>query len=347
MFKFIFIRKDAVGFTFYRGEFSGVLSPGRHLVYTGTFARVDLVHPVDTTAPRLVFAQLGSMVGHPALASRVEVVRVSDSQRALVWMRGCLVAILAPGLAAFWKHPELSIETFELGDFLFRHALLPVVMTHPDASVHLDFVRVDDGETARIFRDGAPMADVGPGLYATWKAGGRMSVARFPAGEQQLDLAGQELLTSDRVPLCVSLLVTWMVADHAKALAAHDIRQIVQHSAQMALRTLVTHHTLDRLLAERDCPCDVLSARLQAVLEFYGVRVLEAGLREVILSDEIRHAMRQVAVARLESEAQVIRRREEATAIRAQVQAAKVLAKNPHLLRLRELELMQAIKASA
>lgn len=347
MFTSVFVRKHFFGFTFLRGEFAGLLAPGRHWIYTGPFARVDAVHQADTTAVRLTFTQLETFIEDPALAGLIEVVRVADTQRALVWMRGRLISVLGPGLAAFWKHPELSVEMFAVDAFRFQHARLPVVVAHPDAAAHLEAVRVDDGEIARIYRDGVPAADVGAGLHAAWKAGGRMTWVSVPTREQQLDVAGQELLTGDRVPLRVNLLVGWKVVDAALALATPDIQQVVYRAAQMVLREVVTRHTLDRLLADRDNPGDAMAARLQAVLERHGIRVLEAGLRDVILPGEVRQAMHQVTVARQEAEAQVIRRREETAAVRSQAQTAKVLAESPHLMRLRELEAMQTIMASA
>ena len=66
-------------------------------------------------------------------------------------------------------------------------------------------------------------------------------------------------------------------------------------------------------------------------------------MRDVILPGDMKELMNKVIEAHKASEAAVIPRREEAAALRHQLNAAKLLAENPTLQRLRELEVVEKV----
>ncbi len=59
----------------------------------------------------------------------------------------------------------------------------------------------------------------------------------------------------------------------------------------------------------------------------------------------MKELLNQVIAATKEAEANLIKRREETAAARSQDNTAKLLAENPQLARLKELEMLQAILA--
>ena len=77
-----------------------------------------------------------------------------------------------------------------------------------------------------------------------------------------------------------------------------------------------------------------------------GLEVLSAGIRDVILPGDMKELMNKVTEARKAAEANLVTRREETAAIRSQVNTAKLLADNPLLMRLRELEALEKIAAA-
>lgn len=77
----------------------------------------------------------------------------------------------------------------------------------------------------------------------------------------------------------------------------------------------------------------------------YGVSVRSVGLRDIILPGDMKMLLNQVIAATKEAEANLIRRREETAATRSQANTAKLLADNPMLVRLKELEMLQGILA--
>ena len=66
----------------------------------------------------------------------------------------------------------------------------------------------------------------------------------------------------------------------------------------------------------------------------------------MILPGDMKELLNKVIEARTVAEASVITRREEAAALRHQANAAKLLADNPALQRLRELEAVERIAAA-
>ena len=73
------------------------------------------------------------------------------------------------------------------------------------------------------------------------------------------------------------------------------------------------------------------------------MEIVSVGIRDVILPGDMKDLMNKVTEAKKAAEANLIARREETAAMRSQVNTAKLLADNPALLRLRELEVLEKI----
>ena len=79
----------------------------------------------------------------------------------------------------------------------------------------------------------------------------------------------------------------------------------------------------------------------------FGLEVLGLGIRDVILPGEMKELLNKVTEAKKAAEAAVITRREEVAAMRSQANTAKLLAANPTLMRLRELEVLEKVAESS
>jgi regulator of protease activity HflC (stomatin/prohibitin superfamily) len=77
----------------------------------------------------------------------------------------------------------------------------------------------------------------------------------------------------------------------------------------------------------------------------FGVTVRSVGLRDIILPGDMKSILNQVIEAEKQAQANLIRRREETAAARSQANTARLLAENPMLARMKELELLQEILA--
>ena len=83
--------------------------------------------------------------------------------------------------------------------------------------------------------------------------------------------------------------------------------------------------------------------KVRADMAGLGIEVGEIALKDVILPGEMRDILNGVVAAQKEAEANVIRRREETNATRSLLNTAKVMAENPVMLRLKELEALETI----
>jgi hypothetical protein len=267
-------------------------------------------------------------------------------QRAIVWKDGRVLSILGPGLHAFWKTPaKLVVEIFDIAqEVRFAHARMQAILQAPEATKFLDGVAVTDHEQVLLYKDGVLIDRLGQGLHVFWKGNGRVSWKSVDLREQTADVAGQEIITADKVTLRVNLVVTYTVADALRAVTSStDYTQALYREAQLVLRAAVGAKTLDALLTDKESVgAEVRNALTKRAAEL-GISVKSVGLRDIVLPGDMKTLLNQVIAATKEAEANLIRRREETAAARSQANTAKLLAENPLLVRLKELEMLKDV----
>jgi regulator of protease activity HflC (stomatin/prohibitin superfamily) len=166
--------------------------------------------------------------------------------------------------------------------------------------------------------------------------------------EQVVDVAGQEIMTADKVTLRLNAVVSYKVADPLQAvIAVEDHRQALYREAQLALRAVVGTRELDALLGDKDAVARELDGMVRARVASFGLEVVALGIRDVILPGEMKDLMNKVTEARKAAEAALITRREETAAMRSQANTARILESSPTLMRLRELEVLEKVSEKA
>jgi len=173
-----------------------------------------------------------------------------------------------------------------------------------------------------------------------------VSFAVIDLKERLINVVGQEVMTKDRLTLRLNVAAAFQVAD-AKRLAtvARNPDEVLYLAIQLAAREAVGSRTLDELLAARDVFAVAISEAVAARAETVGLKLVELGLKDVVLPGDMKELLNKVIQAQKEAEANVILRREETAATRSLAQTAKVLAENPLLIRLKELEAYKDLAA--
>ena len=348
MFRRIHIQRHQRGLRFQRGDFVRILAPGSYRKPLFASLRGLRTEIANTLESAFRHPLLDVLVRVPDFVRALHVVDLRDDQRALVWKDGRLDGILGPGRHAFWREPyALEFEVFDIGNGArLEHEKLDVIVGFPGASKYLAGTEVGAQEEVILFRQGAPIARFREGRYIYWLAGSKTTSRTVDLREQTADVAGQEIMTRDKVTLRVNLVVTSRVVDALAAVTVvNDSSQPLYREAQLALRAAVGARTLDALLVDKEAVGQEVREAIAERAKAFGVDVLGVGLRDLILPGDMKTILNQVITAQKQAEANVIKRREETAAARSQAHTAKLLAENPMLARIKELEALQEILA--
>ena len=347
MFTRVLIRKNEVGLQFRYGAFAKILPPGAYWLPGRLFGYG--VQVFDTLQTRFAHPLLDLLIEDAVVRSMLEVVDLHDDQRAFVWKDGRLGWILGPGRHAFWTRPfDLEVEVHTIAEPRFEHERIEAILAHADAETFLRQIHLQTGERVLFFQEGRLIDSVDTGLVVFWKQVAGVAWRSVDLREQIADVSGQEIMTADKVTLRVNLLVAFQVEDAVKAVTlVEDFQQALYREAQLALRKTVGARSLDALLADKEAiGAEVAAAVAERMAEF-GIVVKSVGLRDVILPGDMKTILNQVIEAEKQAEANLIRRREETAAARSQANTARLLASNPVLARMKELEAVQEILAGA
>jgi regulator of protease activity HflC (stomatin/prohibitin superfamily) len=273
-------------------------------------------------------------------------VTITELQRGVLYRDGRPHAFLRPGVHRFWTiDPSVELKLFAVD------AAMPKLSDELIAVIPRgEYVNalVSEHERGLQYVQGRLVTVLPPGRYALWThPDAAVEVKAVDMRKQALAISGQDLMTRDKVTLRLTLSVEHAVEDPALlARTIADPRDAVYVLVQLAAREYVAGVTLDELLEGRDGMTRYLEEHTVSKAARFGVRIERVGVKDVVLPGEMKTLLNRVIEAEKEAAANVILRREETAATRSLANTARVMADNPMLLRLRELEAMKEIAAS-
>jgi regulator of protease activity HflC (stomatin/prohibitin superfamily) len=113
-------------------------------------------------------------------------------------------------------------------------------------------VEVPDTAVGLLIVDGELVKVLEPGLHAFWKYQRALKTELVDRRVQAMEVAGQEILTRDKVSLRVNLTALWQVLDVVKARSTlSNFVEFAYKELQFALREAVGARTLDELLGDK------------------------------------------------------------------------------------------------
>lgn len=343
MFKRFQIRSYEVGLLFRNGEFQELLTQGTRWFFDPLDkVRVDVVSQRD---PWLLHEKLDLIVKSGALKDRAVVLDLKDHERALVWIENRFSHILPAGLFAYWTgQKNVRVEIVDSRTVRFEHEELKVIARSPLAQRVLDVCAIERDRAGVLFIDGRYIETLEPGLYAFWKGRSEAKVVEVDLRETMVDVGGQEIMTADKVTLRLNAVATYKIVDAKKTVTqTDDVRQALYRETQLVLRSVIGARELDLFLTDKDAVAKEIEEAVRRRAGELGLAIASVGIRDVILPGDMKDLMNKVTEARKAAEANLIARREETAAMRSQANTAKLLADNPVLMRLRELEVLEKI----
>jgi len=296
-----------------------------------------------------VHEKLDVIVKSGALADRAVVLDLKDYERALMWIEGRFSHILPPGLYAYWtKLRNVRVEVIDARRVRFEHSDLRVIMRSPMVDRVLEIGTVEPHHVGVLFIDGEFVETLSPGRYAFWKNLATVKFVQEDMREAMFDVAGQDIMTADKVTLRMNAVATYRVVDARQSVSvADDVRQALYREVQLVLRAVVGARELDSFLTDKDNVASELTEIVRPRAKSLGLELISIGIRDIILPGEMKELMNKVTEAKKAAEANLIVRREETAAMRSQVNTAKLLQDNPTLMRLRELEVLEKIATTS
>ena len=330
----------------YKGELRGILGPGEHSLPNRRgmlkLERHSLVQPeLRSPYEAMVFDKLPG-----AAATHLTRVRTAETEIAVIERDKAVYAILAPdSKVAFWTDAgPWAVTLVDIGQAPQVEPKLLARLKKAGKTQLVSLIDVDEGKTALVTIDGELTAQLKPGTYGYWTPGRKVSAKLIDLTRQSIDVTGQELLTRDRVTLRVNIAAEYRVIDPVKAVSSvKDFNDALYRALQYAFRKTLGSLTLDQILEKKVTVDAEAAEKVRTDMAAIGVEVSDIALKDVILPGEMREILNRVVAAQKEAEANVIRRREETNATRSLLNTAKVMAENPVMLRLKELEALETI----
>lgn len=179
----------------------------------------------------------------------------------------------------------------------------------------------------------------------TWKPGWHILIPIFQKlikvdiRVKAVDVADQEAITKDNIPIRINAVIYFKVIDSARAiLEVEDFFYAVSQLAQTTMRNAVGEVTLDELLAQKSEISKKIKTTVDTVSDAWGIDVQTVELKDIILPEGLRRTIAKVAEAEREKQAVIINSQGEVAAAENMATAAEMLSKQSGALHLRTLQ---------
>lgn len=233
---------------------------------------------------------------------------------------------------------------------------------------------VREGRAGLLYEDGALVRVLAAGRHDFWDflRAPRREVVMVDLRERSATIKNQEILTADKVAIRLSILVFFKVVDATAAMQnVESYEERLYEDAQLAARRFLATRTLDQILRDRNDISDAVREDVGKSGAGYGVEIRRADVKDLVFPGNLREVMNKAIEAEREGEAlliaagksaevrkldaqaraEIARLDAESAAKSAEVRLAAtekeagILAANPQLVRLRELEVLREIGA--
>jgi regulator of protease activity HflC (stomatin/prohibitin superfamily) len=326
-------------------RFSKILGPGDYWLFVlGSEVELERYNIKD-----LVFnSQWANYLVNqkPELTARYfTLIETGDEQVAVVYLDGKLARVLAPSSRVLYWRGDVSVTSERID---IRQIEVPERLLSPLAKLGREsqatFTTIDEGKRGLVFVDGRMVRELEPGTYGFWNGITAPRIEILEMRPQTLEVAGQEILTKDKVTVRVNISAVFEIVDARVARSrVKDVNETLYRTLQIAVRKTLGMRTLEEMLVEKTDLDQAVAGDIRREMETFGVRVGSIAVKDIILPGDIRDILNQVVTAEKQAQANLIRRREETAATRSLLNTAKLMEDNPLLVRMKELESLEKI----
>lgn len=166
----------------------------------------------------------------------------------------------------------------------------------------------EDGKMSRVLTAGRYRipAHIDLAIYRRPK----VEVVLVDIRERDLTIKGQEILTSDKVAIRVSIIVQFRVTDPAAAM--HEVQNYEERlysDVQLAARRSLASMTLEEILTNRTRLSEEIRQEVLGIAAKYGVAIGRADVKDLIFPGNLQEIMNRVLAADRLSQAELIEAR--------------------------------------
>ena len=325
---------------FKKGDYKRVITQGAHWLGFG-----ERVIVYDMTKSFISNTALELLLKDEQLAEMLHVIEVKDNELCLMFEKGNFKQVFTSGRYVYWKGIIDRTFTFtDISDIYISEDIDKRLLANYDLAKYVRVFEVANYEKAVFLVNDKYVKTLDGGTYKFWRNDTTIKIAKADTRQLQLEMAGQELLTKDKAAIRINFYTQYKVVDIEKALLDNkDYEKQLYIAMQLGLRAFVGNYTLDELLERKDSIAGAVLETISEDATKLGVKVLSCGIRDVILTGEMKDIMNQVLVAQKRAQANTITRREETASTRSLLNTAKLMEENDMLFKLKEMEYVEKI----
>lgn len=167
-------------------------------------------------------------------------------------------------------------------------------------------LRYEDGRMVRVLDAGRYEIPDNSGR----RRGPVVEIVLVDVRERELTLKGQEILTSDKVAVRVSIITQFQVTDPVAAIErVESYEDRLYSDVQLAARRSLASMTLEEILTNRNQLSEDILRDVQGAATTYGVEILRADVKDIVFPGNLQDIMNRVLAAERLSEAQLVEAR--------------------------------------
>lgn len=293
--------------------------------------------------------ELSLFLKDKTLAGMLDIINLKDNEIALHYVDGNFCDILTYGSHAYFntikKHTFAVLDTNSpyLPDDIDLN-MFNREYFRKEGFKYIGAYTVPAGKTGILTVNGEFIKTLSTGNHYFMRGSNTVEVKLVDVRKSLLEVSGQELLSEDKVTLRMNFICQYKVMDPVKvALEFENFEQQLYTTMQLALREFVATRKLDELLAQKHEIGSIILESVRHKQEQFGIELMEAGVKDIILPGDIKEILNTVLVAEKKAFANVIMRREETASTRSLLNTAKLMEENKTLYKLKELEYLERI----
>jgi len=150
----------------------------------------------------------------------------------------------------------------------------------------------------------------------------KVEVTLVDMRERELTIKGQEILTSDKVAIRVSILVQFRVMDPKAAIhVVANYEERLYSDVQLAARRSLASMSLEEILTNRNRLSEDILRDVKESAAGYGVAIVRADVKDLVFPGNLQEIMNRVLAAERMSQVQLVEARSRAEAQKVDAQA--------------------------